>query len=542
MSLNLKRRFPLLVWILLLSTITYSQPGGGGGLMMDSIYTPDGKCINLLTDHHLQIRSFVMKNGKLDQETFLWEQLKKNNGQLRISRGHFGFGLPPTSSLANKYRRNEAYTQRLLITYKKTVMLIDFVTLMEENAGGYVDKMDSLCIMNGHYYFDRAKSRDHRKFRDLTKTQRKVLDHGLTESTIAELTTNGLLRKENKIDLAFLEEKNLGYDYYYQLAKSQYQEKKYEAANITLITALKKNGNLNTCEWLLLNYAIQTELKKYNEALEYLNQAMQCKVDNWSEQPYIEHLKERANLFTAMGRYSEALQDYDEMVVLSEYKIPEELERANFKIKVMNAPASSIADLKMFLENQQQDSRLKNEQLGYRDDNNEIYFTIGEAYYAMGQTDSAFSYYLMAEEGGYDNTSSWNMVNKYSILIQQHPYASKLYVARALAHGYRAPYLGWGDSTRIAFERALSDFDKAAQLGFSDYRIPMHKANYLNQLKRHAEAMESIELAITRNKNIIRNYGIRYQIRSNLGQTAWGNKNDPDQLIMTRLKKEMGLE
>ena len=531
----------LLLALLFIPMITLAQPGGGGGMMIDSVYTSDGKVINLLTDKSIQIRSFVMKNGKVDQETFLWDQLKKSNGNLRISRGHYGFGLPPTSDLSNRYRRNAIYSQRLLITCRKTVMLIDFVNLLEENAGGYVDRMDSLVLMNGYFSFDRKQSRSNRTSGVLSTIDQNNLKNGLTVHTFQPLQAAGLLIYKKKFDLDFFEKKQLGYDYHYNLALYYYKEKEYDNALQELNISIQKNNGSNTCETWLLQCDVYTQTKQYEEAIKAIREAMECKRNQWDEMPYADNLLTRASLLSAVGKYGEALNDYNELVEITEEKMRAEIERANFKISKLKAPQSALEDLRNYLSTQPDE--IKSEQLGYRSENNEIYFTIGMAAYAAGNFDTSFHYFLKAEELGYDShTSSWNMVEMLSGLIEKHPYTANLYLSRALARSYRAPYLGWGDSTKICYQEALNDLSQAEKMGLADYRINMYRANILNQIKRSEEALNEINIAIQKNSKIIRNYIIRYQTRSNLGQTQWGNKNDSDQLIMARMKKEMGLE
>jgi tetratricopeptide (TPR) repeat protein len=177
------------------------------------------------------------------------------------------------------------------------------------------------------------------------------------------------------------------------------------------------------------------------------------------------------------------------------------------------------------------------EAMGFRSEYNSIYFLMAEALYQNNHQKESWQFYLKAEQTGYNYSSSYQPIDRFDQLIAKHPGIPELYLSRALALFQRSPYMGWGDSTRHHFQRALDDLQSAETFGYKSYLLYLYRANILNQNKQYQEALKTINKAIKKKKDHLYSYIIRYQIRSNLGLARWGDKNDSDQLIIEKLKK-----
>ena len=75
----------------------------------------------------------------------------------------------------------------------------------------------------------------------------------------------------------------------------------------------------------------------------------------------------------------------------------------------------------------------------------------------------------------------------------------------------------------------------------TDYRINMYRANIFYQQKKYEEALEQINIALSKNNKVPFLYQIRYDIRKKLGQVE-NEKTDADLIKNEELKKEWKFE
>jgi tetratricopeptide (TPR) repeat protein len=249
----------------------------------------------------------------------------------------------------------------------------------------------------------------------------------------------------------------------------------------------------------------------------------------------VENLRYRASLFTKAGRYEDALNDYDKILNITTDKLAAQKDRLNFLVYEKKDYTLAIKDLQKLIDSKPDEKY--EEAMGFRSEYNSFYFLMAEALYHNNQQKESWPYYLKAEQTGYNFSSSYQPIDRFDYLIAKHPGIPELYLSRALALYQRAPYMGWGDSTRHHFQRALDDLQAAETFGYKSYLLYVYRANILNQNKQYQEALKTINKAIRKKRDHLYSYIVRYQIRSNLGLARWGDQNDSDQLIIERLKK-----
>ncbi len=519
--------------------VVSAQPGGGGGLFIRNMYNRNLKPVDLSNDPQIFIRTFVLLKGKVYQETFLHDQYMANNGKMRVSRSYYGFGLPPAGDVDGNGYGDRQSDQRMMIIYNRDTMVIDFTGITGENAGGYTDVMDSLVIQPGYFTYDRSRLNNSTGYNiDEWKALAKLQQNGLTPFTIQQLRSKKLIRLEAKIDLSFLQKGQLPASFYFKRAAYYLQHNKPSQALADIRTAIEKNQGRVNCEALYLLTGAYTALGQYQDAIDHISSALECRQNAWEDaiEAKAGNYRTRIDLLIHMGRYQEALNDHNTIVSMSEDKMRPVIDRAQFKQRYMHDAVGSKNDLLEFL------SSIPGDHLSDRpqgtSEYTDVYFVLAGIEYSTNDIINAAKHWLKAEEFGYSVSSDEAAVRHFDSVIKAHPQLPELYLCRALAEFKRGPYLGWGRETKACFEKALTDINRADQTGMKDYRIHMYRARVLTLLQRYEDALKEIDIAILENNTDPRCYLFRYEIRSNLGQTKYGDNNDTDYQRYLQLAKQ----
>ncbi len=536
----------------------YSQPGGGGGLLISNIYNNKYEKLNILTDTTLKLRTFNLLRDSIYQETFIREIFVTEKGKMRINQEYFKFGPFPKKDMnVDGYDNNESNqnnfvfgliptddidedgygdsesNQRIYIVYKKDTMIIDFIGVIGENGGGNSDRMDSLVIQHGYFKYKRAKEywqkyfyKDYNENKEEFKRTKKLMHNGLTFHSVKLLSEKAYIEYCPDIDISFLHEENLPASYFLKRARYYFQNNHINSVFPDINKAIEKNNGKMDCETLYLLTDTYTKVELYGKAIEYISQAIKCKRYNWDPDNEANNYRTRALLFIKENRFNEALRDYDSLVSVSRNELNSNIERSTFKMKYLNDYSSAINDLKKII------AKIPDDHLSDRPHGGseycDIYFTLGLAEYYKGERKSAYKHWLKAEEFGTWQFDFNYKINHYDSIIQKYPKAPELYFARGITHLKKGSYEMQGKQATECFVNSIKDFNKAERLGLTDFRINMFKANVLNKMKTYYEAKQQINIAISKDSKDPRCFLLRYYIRGNSGERKWNNKSDSD--------------
>jgi tetratricopeptide (TPR) repeat protein len=483
-----------------LPILTFAQPGGGGGLVINHI----------ISKNKIEIRAFLMEGKSIHHEL---EDIFQN---AKIT-------IPSSSDFKENLDIKDVSVVRLLLVQQNKKMIIDLVDIPGDNPMGRTDLMDSLEFMEGHFIHNRG----------FDKTNSGLQKRGLTKSNLNKLVNAGLVSKSVKIPMNFLEEKNLPASYHNYKADSYLKKNELEKAATELELAKNKCG-INCCQTNFLLTDYYNKKGKYDLAIEHLNKAMKCRksVFYYEEDNYYQ----RAELLVKAGRTKEALKDYDYIIKTSENPFPAITLKAYSRTDQLDEGQKAIAELEKILA--EVPAEHFNEKMLAWSEYCEIFYALGNVYYKSGNKEKAADNWYKAMLLAYSNNSSNAVVLQMDTVISENPKLTKAYMVRAIAKYRRGPYLGWGDETKNVFRSGLEDIKKAKELGLNTYEVYIYSALILKELKEKNEALEQIELAIALNSADARGYIWRYHIRQDLGKAAWGNKNDPDILMFEKLKKD----
>ena len=497
--------------LLLFSRPLFAQPGGGGGLSIGSLYDEKLERIDFFSDSSIKIRTFILNGEKIHQETFLFQRLLNQKVNRAINSLVYKFLLPPSDDIdVDGYLDNQS-NQRMFILRNQDTMIIDFVGIIGENPAGIRDLMDSLVIQKGYFKFYRFKNTESLICDDFHKN-RRLIGNGLTPTTVKHLSCEGYLEHNLKIDLSFLLDKNLPPSYFLKRAAYYLRYNQPELALIDIGVGIEKSNGTINCEMQYLFCTAYSQTGQYEKAIKNISDAIHCKQYNWDEEweSKVRNYETRIDLFINMKKYEKALEDYDTIYSISQYKIGANIERANFKMKYLKDYKGAILDLKITIDSIP-DNHLNDRPQGsseYAD----TYFTLAMAEYLNNEKKIAFKHWLKSEEFGYNKSSSNGTIIHFDSIIKQNPKAPELYLSRAIEQFGIGFYLGMGEETKKCFYKALDDINKAEELKMKSYRINMYRASVLNQLKKHEDALKEIDKAILKNNKDPRCFLIRYQI------------------------------
>jgi tetratricopeptide (TPR) repeat protein len=333
------------------------------------------------------------------------------------------------------------------------------------------------------------------------------------------------------INTDFLLEKNLPASYFVHQARIFLKNKDPKPAFEALQQAIFKNKNVKDCPIALLLCEYYMQMADYNAAVAQITNGLDCKIGKYADAET--NYRTRINLYIKTGQFAAALADFNTMIDRSDEPFYTLMERNEFKMRYMKDYAGAAKDMKKVLDELKEDDESNPNYMGF----SRPFYALAQAKYAVGNRTEAATHFLRAMECGLGRTNGGAEITAYlDTIIQQYP-AAEIYAARGLAHHGRAQYLGWGEATMATFALAITDFDRAEQLGFADYRINWFRAQSLSESKKHTAALNEINIAIEKNPNIAFCYGLRYQIRQQLGQARYGDKNDPDILRQAELNR-----
>lgn len=484
-----------------LPILTFAQPGGGGGLIIEKI----------IADEQAEIRAFLMNGYAIHHEILEFIKDKK-------------IYIPSEQDFKQELDVKEANLVRLMISKNKSKMIIDFVDIPGENGMGRKDNMDSLVFMEGYFTY-------HRKY---NSTYNQLMKKGLTKSNLNTLLQHKIVKKQALINDEFLNPKNLPASYHNYKAAYFLKNSELDKAAEELEKAKVKCG-IDCCKTNFLLTDYYSKIKDYDKAVNYIDKVMNCRRSVFYTEE--DNLYLKAELLIKAGQGKEALKDYDKIIRSSEDPFPAIIQKAYCKSKQLKQSESAISDLEKLLADVP--ASHFNEVLMACSEYKDIFFALGNVYFDAGNKEKAAENWYKAMLLCYSNHSSANTVElQLDTVLASNPTLSKVYMARAIAKYRRGPYLGWGEETKNVFQSALVDIQKAQELGFNSYEVYMYSALILRELKDKNEALIQINKAIEFDSTDARGYAWRYHIRQDLGKAAWGNKNDPDILMFEKLKKE----
>ncbi len=523
-----KSIFTLIIINIFLFEYNIAQPGGGGGLVVNSLYNQELESIKN-KGINIDIQNFILDKNQIIQERDIRYSAPYNYN----TEDYQVVLYPYESDDYSNYPASES-DQRLIIFYKKDTMIVDFRGVIGENGAGHVDYMDSLVFKRGHYTFQRNKTDKHRYYYDFYNDYGQYLSNGLTPYTIDTLMKIGLVQYNESIDFSFFNNENLPSVYHYYKANSLFLlEKKTDEALEQLNISIQKNNGKRDCKTLYLLQQIYATIEDYEKSIDVITEAMNCKKKYWENESLEKNYRLRASLYTKIGDYENALKDYDRMVNRSVNKLNANITRAQFKADVLNDYNGAIDDLKKDIEDIPS-RHLSDRPIG-TSEYKITYFVLGNIYYQNDDIKNASYYWMRGLEIGYARGSTNNTVIHFDSIIVKHPKNADLYFCRALAESYRGPYLGWGEDSRVVFRNAISDIEKAKEWGLNDFKYHYYKATFLELLKKREEAYEEVSKAIEINNQDPRPYLLRSTLKRKLGLYTGNVYEEPDWLKFKEL-------
>lgn len=487
-----------------------AQPGGGGGLKIETIIT--WKPGDDPRARPYRLRQFCITNP-----------VHANPGQVLFEvEGNTNY-LPPASSMYN-YRGTITDCRRLMLTAGNDTMLLDIIGLPGENGAGHIETMDTLQLIPGHWlwyslYFPLGNNLPDPGYYE-------AKHRGFTAANMDALVHYGIIEQATSSPLNFLAEENLSASFLMNRADRKLREKNYSEVRKDALKALDRPCRKEDSAMLYsILSACDLADKNYAGAIENLSRCIDLEAIDY-------RFYHRAELYALAGDTVNARKDIRSFISFSDE--PELAKRGAAAFLIQNLSLCEEAEEMMHDAFYSQPNTERSPWYGSLSWYNEECFLLGLAQYCQGREKEAFDHWLLAMELGYGQTSSPHVAEHFDSLIRKHPGVPELYLCRAMALYKRSPYNNETPG-KVLLQQGYDDTARAEELGMNDFRVYLFRAMILEQLDLNEEGLKVIERSIEIAPNELRNYRYRYALRSNLGQTIWGNQKDPDLVIIQEM-------
>lgn len=501
----------LVVVFILIYTRLVAQPGGGGGLLIHSLESSDGKKISDLLDNSLKIKAFNLNDGQIIEEAHV------DIGKNRYS--NYSDGLknsiyikPP---LFNTACREGCLGQRLLVIYKKDTMIADFFGVLDENPEGLPDKLKNLVVKKGNCFYTKIN-------------QKKELN--------ADGFSNWKLKTCYELDISLItEEKNFSNVYFKNEAQKLFWKKDFKSA-LRQINRYIDKVDAKEYETLVLLSDIYNGLEKYDEAIECVSKAIEMYKIGYGGEAY----KKRTMLWIKIGAFDKVMEDYNSLLKITEEPLIVWENLAWFKMRYLKDYTGLIKDMKSIID-LIPDNYLKDcpncvsKHAG-------IYFALGNAYLHNGELELAAKYILKAVEMGYTrhaepDLGKDSLRSYFNSLVNENKKAPEFYMARAISNIDNVSSEG-----KTTYDKVMGDIDMAERHGLTGNRVNRYRAEFFKLNHQYREAIMEADIAIKKDSTDFECYLIRYKCREQLQESKWNDKYDHDILKYEALKKDWKFE
>lgn len=533
-----------------------SQPGGGGGFLINGLYDANLKRIDF-GDSTLSIRLFTLVDSTLyssiERELYIRDLGSSGSYYSETSSStsfgadtkndearHKIFRLPP-----DKYRRVtwvpvNYSNQRLVLIYRGDTMVVDVAGVLGENGGGYIDFIDSLVFRGGYLWLNRRPSYDEERYSD-AESLFASFNHGVTPQSFQQYSSLEWCVYRNTIPPVIKDSDVLPATYYLSRGEHRLRKELYVEAIADLWRAIKGGiPSVDSAEAFVLLCDAYVGINDYENAIKSISdliaiEYVQRRVDyNGETENLISLYRIRIDLYTKTGRYRDAIQDFASIISLSNWKIYPRIERAQY--------------IQQYLQNCQWASDEFGDILSWLlADKSEYYYEKSRSYsdicrslaktkLCIGNYDHAVDLLLNAatvQRSSYVDNALFDLTDSLTKMDPKNP---RLLLARAILYvNMMLRFKYSSEKERSYMIRADSDLKAAQRLGMEDYRINKHRAMVLLNGWKYDQALEQVNLAIEKNSADPQLFSLRYQIRQKIDQAEPKDKSDPD-VIEAQLK------
>ena len=449
-------RFQFLVFLFLLPFVSLAQPGGGGGAYFQHLGVPGKDYNSELCLKHMKLQLMSGERSNIidsEQKEIRSLNLEHNGWSARYA------GLD--------YRQVENH-YRLVWKEDNDSMVVIFTNLMHENGAGYSETFDSLVFMPGHYELRLSQDRRIPGYESFTPR------------------THLNWFKEMAATAYFPARPTYSFYYYYNAAHQENSQVKYEDSEPHLIKAQQMAETFDQKKLVLTERIRFHRLKFNNETA--LNLALELdslcgslsRIDNSACNVLIELYTERKEYEKALPYYTRLSKQFND----DSYLINEAL----FLEMKLNRSEEAIAICEILLSRIPED-HMKEYPIG-ASPHAETILHIGEIFWHANKPKEAIFYFELSVQVGAFHTSDDRYVNLFESYIEKFPTETTFYICRAAANIGRAPYLGWGNMTRMACIEAIEDCDNAMRLRRRDFLVYYTKGEAMQLIKKNEEGLK----------------------------------------------------
>ncbi|MEO1514716.1 MAG: tetratricopeptide repeat protein [Bacteroidota bacterium] len=478
-------------------TSSNAQPGGGGGLLIRSLFDAEGQPLSPQNDQ-LHIRLFEIEDTS--QLAVVYQELTDILG-LGVAGRYHPHGRTDSMSLylpadicANMmfYPRRDpcpyryGTNQRLLLVHQQDSMVIDFWGVMSENGAGNTEFIDSLCFLPGYFRYrclvDRWKMEG---IHQMEYQQRSLFESGLTPHTLAQLAPLTVFEKYGPIDPSLLDENRLSGLFFLWRAARKNRAMDYEESLASIRQFHLKGLEGYEEEVLAVQSNVYWKLGQPDTALVLLSRL----IDQYPDYAY--H-RRRIAINNELKDWQAVLQDYQFLIDHDKGNIRHLKQRALFYRDQLGEYANAIADLSRIIASDPKSRKygipMQSSYLG------DYYLERARVYYLDGQMDAAVRDFRAALGVKYWYNGAAYPLRVLDTIVQRHPEEAKLYLCRGMART-QAAYApsNFEMTSQQMYRLALEDLDEAKRRGVEDVMLGLFEAYCYMRLRQWEKARQLLE-------------------------------------------------
>ena len=449
-------RFQFLVFLFLLPFVSLAQPGGGGGAYFQHFGVPGKDYTSELCLKHMKLQLMSGERSNIIDS----EQIEIRSLNLEHNGWSARYAGLDYRQVENHYR----------LVWKEDIdsMVVIFTNLMHENGAGYSETFDSLVFMPGHYELRLSQDRRIPGYESFTPR------------------THLNWFKEMAATAYFPTRPTYSFYYYYNAAHKENSQVRYEDSEPHLIKAQQMAETFEQ-QKLVLTERIRFHRLKFNNETA-LSLALELdslcgslsRIDNSACNVLIELYTELKDYEKALPYYARLSKQYNDASNL--------ICEALFLEMKLNRSEEAIAICEILLSRIPED-HMKEYPIG-ASPHAETILHIGEIFWHANKPKEAIFYFELAVQVGAFHTSDDRYVYLFESYIEKFPTETTFYICRAAANIGRAPYLGWGNMTRMACIEAIEDCDNAMRLGRKDFLVYYTKGEAMQLVKKNEEGLK----------------------------------------------------
>lgn len=522
-------KFLLAILIPFYTLLLYSQPGGGGGLVIQKFYLPDTLGAQIqMGKYTLDPQVFILD----DSSQIVYRDHQHDQPFFKIPIHHLPvIQLDPSYKNHLTNRNVHTDNQRLALFHAGDTMILDFINITGPNPAGNFLFFDSLTFIPGYFRFDFERLYDD----EFAQEVWLLLSHGITPHSIRKLGMPLLSISTPESYLPKLFPTPAPASYLLSEAKHA-----FSTDQITLGQSILSEASelINTREDYieLLDLQIRIALKNGKDSIALRQSNRLCTLF-----PSIPFFYQKIALEKQLGLQNEVLQSYDKLISITtgSNQIEAVEKKSAYLLDTMKLPEAIIELIRPALDSIPQ--KYLADQFIKASEYDRLHFYYGRALWEQGYPTQAIDQWMIAAKYGFHyetQQEKLELIRFFDSLDSSQNLELKLVkvsiASKIASYGYGTQN-GWNEDELTSI---LKDLSYLEERNFSLEQVLYLKALTYFRQANYELSLSTVDRIIEPGTTDQDVYYLRYRINQKLGLAINPYQQDPD-IIRSRELQSM---